>query len=76
MFAIYTRKKKYFRTLRSECPSRCGNLHSYFHIDLGMLLTLNRLFAQNAFLFYIMTLFDRTGICAVQEHIKIYLMLG
>lgn len=60
---IYIHIKKYFRTLRSECPSRRGDLNSYFYIDLCMLLTVNTLFAQNAFFFlYIITLFDKTGI--------------
>lgn len=72
----YIHVKKYLRTLHSECPSRCSNLNSYFSIDLGMLLTLNTLFAQNAFLFYIIMLFDKTGNCAVQENIKIYFKLG
>jgi hypothetical protein len=30
-------------------------------------------FVQNAFYLYIVMLVDKTGICAVQENIKIYL---
>lgn len=36
-----------------------------------MLLTLNTL-CSKSFSLYIIMLFDKTGICAVQEHIKIY----
>ena len=41
-------------------------------------LTLNTLFVQSVFFFfsYIVMLFDKTGICAVQENIKIYFKLG
>lgn len=45
-------------------------------INLRVLLKLYTLFVQNAFHLYIITLFDKTGICAVQENIKIYFKLG